>query len=235
MADPKDRKLFEAWLKREQPAGCISDMERGWQAARATPAEAQEAVAWIRFCSDNTYEGPIMDRQLEDCRRSSGAWTPLGIISTHPAPDAAAIRAAVLRDVVAACTTQWVTGLSPEDNGWNSGVAACIEAIRALATKGTTGYTSALAVEAWSRRAPAPSPWVSVDERLPEECVTVLVTKDGGVEDIALDFMEEGVWREWCDYVEHVEIIGGRISDVRLYTHWAPWPAPAPAKEDGHE
>jgi hypothetical protein len=34
-------------------------------------------VAWIRFCSDGCYEGPIMDAQIEDVRKQSGAWTPL--------------------------------------------------------------------------------------------------------------------------------------------------------------
>jgi hypothetical protein len=66
--------------------------------------------------------------------------------------------------------------------------------------------------------------WISVDERLPEENMPVLVTKDGGHEYIDLDVMEEGVWRDWCEYVEHVEVIGGRTSDVKLYTHWAPIP-----------
>jgi hypothetical protein len=34
-------------------------------------------VAWIRFCSDGCYEGPIMDEQIEEVRKNSGAWTPL--------------------------------------------------------------------------------------------------------------------------------------------------------------
>lgn len=34
-------------------------------------------VAWIRFCSDGCYEGPIMDCAMEDVRKKSGAWTPL--------------------------------------------------------------------------------------------------------------------------------------------------------------
>lgn len=38
---------------------------------------AVEPVAWVRFCSDGTYEGPIMDCAMEDVRKKSGAWTPL--------------------------------------------------------------------------------------------------------------------------------------------------------------
>lgn len=36
-------------------------------------------VAWIRFCSDGGYEGPIADcdKRMDDARRKSGAWTPL--------------------------------------------------------------------------------------------------------------------------------------------------------------
>ena len=34
-------------------------------------------VAWIRYCSDGSYEGPIMDSRMEDVRKNSGVWTPL--------------------------------------------------------------------------------------------------------------------------------------------------------------
>ena len=36
-----------------------------------------EPVAWIRYCSDGSYEGPIVDSMMEDLRKESGAWTPL--------------------------------------------------------------------------------------------------------------------------------------------------------------
>ena len=39
--------------------------------------ETVKPVAWVRFCSDGCYEGPIMDEQIEDVRKNSGAWTPL--------------------------------------------------------------------------------------------------------------------------------------------------------------
>lgn len=47
-----------------------------------------EAVAWIRFCSDGLYEGPIHDCQIDDVRRRSGVWTPL-----VPKPDYDTLRA----------------------------------------------------------------------------------------------------------------------------------------------
>ncbi len=41
--------------------------------------ETAQPAAWIRFCSDGTYEGPIADcdSRMDATRRTSGAWTPL--------------------------------------------------------------------------------------------------------------------------------------------------------------
>lgn len=44
------------------------------RAALAAQVEPQP-VAWVRFCSDGTHEGPIMDATIEDVRKRSGAWT----------------------------------------------------------------------------------------------------------------------------------------------------------------
>ena len=38
---------------------------------------SDEPVAWIRYCSDGSYEGPIVHKLMEDVRKKSGAWTPL--------------------------------------------------------------------------------------------------------------------------------------------------------------
>lgn len=49
-------------------------------AALTQPAPpVQEAVAWVRFCSDGSYEGPLMnfDRRMDGARREPGGWTPL--------------------------------------------------------------------------------------------------------------------------------------------------------------
>ena len=40
-------------------------------------APVPQPVAWVRFRSDGCYEGPLMDVQMEDSRKKSGAWTPL--------------------------------------------------------------------------------------------------------------------------------------------------------------
>lgn len=36
---------------------------------------SKEPVAWVRYCSDGTIDGPLMNYQVEDCRKST--WTPL--------------------------------------------------------------------------------------------------------------------------------------------------------------
>lgn len=46
--------------------------------------DASKPVAWIRFCSDGCYEGPIMDHSMEEVRKKSGAWTPLYAVPFVP-------------------------------------------------------------------------------------------------------------------------------------------------------
>ncbi|QMV33109.1 hypothetical protein KMC49_gp41 [Ralstonia phage Firinga] len=52
-------------------------------------AEAQP-VAWVRYCSDSTFEDPIMDTDIRmaGARRTSGAWTPL---YAHPSAEARSV------------------------------------------------------------------------------------------------------------------------------------------------
>jgi hypothetical protein len=50
-------------------------------------APKPKLVAWVRFCSDGCFEGPIMDSdsRMDGVRRTSGAWTPLyDIAGTAP-------------------------------------------------------------------------------------------------------------------------------------------------------
>lgn len=71
---PEDVKLVQVG-----PCSC-SDHECGecmQPAPKVGAGETAKPVAWIRFCSDGCYEGPIMDEQIEDVRKNSGAWTPL--------------------------------------------------------------------------------------------------------------------------------------------------------------
>ncbi|HGK4843910.1 TPA: hypothetical protein ACJ2XA_004255 [Kluyvera georgiana] len=91
------REKFEAWLEEAEalPWGYLkkrrtsddayhepntTDMWGAWQAASAEMVEAleraaSEPVAWVRYCSDGTFDGPLMNYQIEDCRKST--WTPL--------------------------------------------------------------------------------------------------------------------------------------------------------------
>lgn len=44
----------------------------------------QEPVAWVRYCSDGTIDGPLLNYQIDDCRKPT--WTPL-----YSAPKAAPV------------------------------------------------------------------------------------------------------------------------------------------------
>ena len=101
-----DAMTFDDWMRARNPKYCPTDdtvalreLRDCWITAEHHSARAQEReqiielmrdkcrkvgagdtakpVAWIRFCSDGCYEGPIMDEQIEDVRKNSGAWTPL--------------------------------------------------------------------------------------------------------------------------------------------------------------
>jgi hypothetical protein len=52
----------------------------------AQPSEPQggeevEVVAYIRFCSDGCYEGPL--RKIDDVRKRSGVWSELMTVAQH--------------------------------------------------------------------------------------------------------------------------------------------------------
>jgi hypothetical protein len=65
-------------MPREQVAALLHNQRKS-----AQPPQQGEAVFWVRWCSDGTYEGPIHDSQMGDIRRRSGAWTKL---YTNPLP-----------------------------------------------------------------------------------------------------------------------------------------------------
>lgn len=91
--DRLDYDTWDTWQAAWQAASLLSATPAGFwvsdspitfmpaaQPPQVEPAALQPQaapVAWIRFCSDGTYEGPIMDRAMEDVRKRSGAWTPL--------------------------------------------------------------------------------------------------------------------------------------------------------------
>ncbi|WP_049002611.1 hypothetical protein [Citrobacter freundii] len=41
----------------------------------AIAAFGNDPVAWVRYCSDGTIDGPLLNYQIDDCRKST--WTPL--------------------------------------------------------------------------------------------------------------------------------------------------------------
>lgn len=79
--------------------------------ARLEEQEVSKPVAWVMFCSDGSYEGPIMDcdRRME-WRRESASWTPL-YTTPQPTPTVKAAVAAALRkaaDVVSGASVEWL-------------------------------------------------------------------------------------------------------------------------------
>jgi len=50
----------------------------------AAAQQQGQAVAWVRYRSDGGIEGPVLDQHMDDIRRNSGAWTPLGRITAPP-------------------------------------------------------------------------------------------------------------------------------------------------------
>jgi len=64
---------FNYWMRPENAARGVAEV----RALYAGPFTGKP-TAWVRFCSDGSFEGPIMDcdRRM-DGRRESGAWSPL--------------------------------------------------------------------------------------------------------------------------------------------------------------
>lgn len=54
-------------------------LKKTLEALKVGTCETAKPAAWIRFCSDGSYEGPLADcdKRMDEVRRKSGAWTPL--------------------------------------------------------------------------------------------------------------------------------------------------------------
>ncbi|ELP5232503.1 hypothetical protein R1Z32_001378 [Citrobacter freundii] len=50
----------------------------------AIAAFGAEPLAWFRYCSDGTIDGPLLNYQIDDCRKST--WTPLYAAPQLPQP-----------------------------------------------------------------------------------------------------------------------------------------------------
>jgi hypothetical protein len=76
------RELRDCWRTAEHHSARAQERERMIELMRdkcrkVGDGETAKPVAWIRFRSDGCFEGPVMDEQIEDVRKNSGAWTPL--------------------------------------------------------------------------------------------------------------------------------------------------------------
>lgn len=83
----------KGWKDRDALAAMLAAAPPAPQAS----LEQQEPMFWVRLCSNGMYEGPLHDKQLEDVRRHSGAWTPL---YTNPAPQAKPLTPAQRRELI---------------------------------------------------------------------------------------------------------------------------------------
>lgn len=69
------------------------------------------------------------------------------------------------------------------------------------------------------------SGWISIKDRLPENYILVVVGwHEEGEERIDIDYIEEGMWGNWFDRAEHMNIAGGNCNEEAPYTQWMPLP-----------
>jgi len=66
-------------MSKTEPANTATDAPQVVPAVGALLERGVRPLAWIRLCSDGTYEGPIADcdARMDGVRRTCGAWTPL--------------------------------------------------------------------------------------------------------------------------------------------------------------
>lgn len=101
-------------------------------------AATPQPVAWVRYCSDGTFEGPIMDTdiRMNGAHRTSGAWTPL---YAHPSAEIA--RADELRHALYVARDQmrvmanWVKFSDPAAYSWSCNAITIVNAVLAAPTQ----------------------------------------------------------------------------------------------------
>ena len=62
----------------------MADAVKAIDEVLAARKAGQEPVAWVRYCSDGTIDGPLLNYQIDDCRKST--WTPLYAAPQLPQP-----------------------------------------------------------------------------------------------------------------------------------------------------
>jgi len=242
---------FDQWLKRERPAGCVSDMERGWKACVASQQPSGgEVVAWRTFDGEGGYEY----RDFEGNENYAVEWTKrnprhkgwveaLTLATPKPEPmtsDPVAevpnamkiVTAALLSDPEYAWAWHCNIAMAAHDEGVghyaaNKAAARFLSILApGLDTSKHLGFPSKPEIT----ESPEPMTWQPI-ETAPDNTGGIVVVRwlDGeGNEQHDLDYTEDGTWSHWHDRAEHVEIIGGHgVSYTPPYQHWMPLP-PAP-------
>ena len=68
-----EREAFEAWVRSENAAGCVADMQRGWMARATRPAQTeQQPVAWFTDDHLTDKSATTYDREVAARWRSKG-------------------------------------------------------------------------------------------------------------------------------------------------------------------
>lgn len=96
-----------------------------------------QPVAWVRYCSDGTFEGPIMDTDIRmaGARRTSGAWTPLYSRPAAPALSADTDRANELRHALSIARdhmrvmSNWIKFSDPAAYSWSCNAITIVDAV----------------------------------------------------------------------------------------------------------
>tara|TARA_R110000823_G_scaffold305077_1_gene426914 strand:+ start:2496 stop:3014 length:519 start_codon:yes stop_codon:yes gene_type:complete len=122
MSDLRTKNQKRQWIDLEIMEEA-AEFERDLFDQLGSPRLSAEPVAWIRYCADGSYEGPIVDSMMETLRKESGAWTPLferdaeiarllkSLQNIHDHPDAARIKAAAAINVA---------GINSPHNAWRA-------------------------------------------------------------------------------------------------------------------
>ena len=203
-----ERQQFEEWFKDsyhlaeehlslgEFGSDTAQTSWKAWQASRELLANREAQPVVVAWQHKGEPWRIILDRDIEEVRKTSGSWSPL-----YTAPPAPAVPPEAFPDDI------------PQEHNINtySGItwAAAWNACRAcraamLAQPVSQGYT-------------LPDGWIACSERMPDETQPVIVVSDGGVVQRTVYQFCDGVWSDWYDEHDHL--------NADTFTHWMPLPA----------
>ncbi|MFH3156293.1 DUF551 domain-containing protein [Citrobacter freundii] len=145
-----------------------------------------EPVAWVRYCSDGTIDGPLLNYQIDDCRKST--WTPL--YAAPQLPQLLQSAPGVPDELLSAM--EEVLRISDRDHeAWHkarNGIASCRTA---MLQAGNSPATT--------------DGWIPVSERMPEGMKTV-ITSNGF--DIGQGWWDGECWKSFDCH----DVVPGKVT-----------------------